>query len=74
MAPTLLSRVISTVKDSGYLANLACIELMSREQYHREYGGCEPDYYSHVLLNSARFTVPQAAELLCGIARQHFGL
>lgn len=46
----------------------------SREQYHREYGGCEPDYYSHILLNSARFTVPQAAELLCGIARQHFGL
>ena len=30
MVPTLLSQVISTVKDSSYLANLACIELMSR--------------------------------------------
>ena len=28
--PTLLSQVISTIKDSSYLANLACIELMSR--------------------------------------------
>ncbi len=46
----------------------------SREQYHREYGGCEPTYYSHILLNAARFTAPQAAELLCGIARQRFGL
>ncbi len=46
----------------------------SREQYHREYGGCGPDDYSHILLNAARFTVPQAAELLCGVARQHFGL
>ena len=30
VVPTLLSQVISTVKDSSYLANLACIELMSR--------------------------------------------
>ena len=30
IVPTLLSQVISTVKDSSYLANLACIELMSR--------------------------------------------
>ena len=30
VVPTLLSQVITTVKDSSYLANLACIELMSR--------------------------------------------
>ena len=42
----------------------------SREQYHREYGGCEPDHLSHILINSARFTVPEAASTLCGIARQ----
>ena len=46
----------------------------SREQYHREYGGCEPDHYSHVLINSARFSIPEAAKLLCGIVRQHFCL
>ena len=46
----------------------------SREQYHREYGGCEPDHYSHVLINSARFSIPEAAKLLCGIVRQHFSL
>ena len=46
----------------------------SREQYHREYGGCEPDHLSHILINSARFTVPEAASTLCGIARQWFGL
>lgn len=28
--PTLLSQIITTIKDSSYLANLACIELMSR--------------------------------------------
>ncbi len=46
----------------------------SREQYHREYGGCEPDHLSHFLINSARFTVPEAASTLCGIARQWFEL
>ena len=46
----------------------------SREQYHREYGGCEPDHPSHILINSSRFTVPEAASTLCGIARQWFGL
>lgn len=46
----------------------------SREQYHREYGGREPTHYSDILLNAARFTVPQAAELLCGIVRQRFEL
>lgn len=46
----------------------------SREQYHREYGGCEPDHYSHVLINSSRFTVPEAAKLLCGMVRQYFSL
>ena len=46
----------------------------SREQYHREYGGCEPDHLSHILINSARFTVPEAASTLCGIARQWFEL
>lgn len=30
VVPTLLSQVITTIKDSSYLANLACIELMSR--------------------------------------------
>lgn len=30
VVPTLLGQVISTIKDSSYLANLACIELMSR--------------------------------------------
>ena len=30
MVPTLLSQVISTIKDSSYLANVAVIELMSR--------------------------------------------
>lgn len=46
----------------------------SREQYHREYGGCEPDHLSHILINSARFTVSEAASTLCDIARQWFGL
>lgn len=30
VVPTLLSQIITTIKDSSYLANLACIELMSR--------------------------------------------
>ncbi len=30
IVPTLLSQVITTIKDSSYLANIACIELMSR--------------------------------------------
>ena len=30
IVPTLLSQVITTVKDSSYLANVAVIELMSR--------------------------------------------
>lgn len=30
IVPTLLSQVITTIKDSSYLANVACIELMAR--------------------------------------------
>jgi len=46
----------------------------SREQYHREYGGCEPDALSHILINSSRFTVQEAASTLCAIARRWFEL
>ena len=46
----------------------------SREQYHREYGGFEPDDYSDLLLNSARYTVEEAAATLCRIVRYRFQL
>lgn len=46
----------------------------SREQYHREYGGVEPEDYSDLMLNSARYTVEEAADTLCRIVRHRFGL
>ena len=46
----------------------------SREQYHREYGGVEPEDYSDLMLNSARYTVEEAADTLCRVVRHRFGL
>ena len=49
IVPTLLSQVITTIKDSSYLANVATIELMARirraldegtfEEFRKKYSG-----------------------------------
>ena len=46
----------------------------SREQYHKEYGGCELTRYTDILINTARFGIEGSAKQLCGIVRQHFEL
>lgn len=46
----------------------------SREQYHKEYGGCELTKYTDILINTARFGIKGSAKQLCGIVRQHFEL
>lgn len=46
----------------------------SREQYHKEYGGCELTKYTDILINTARFGIDGTVRQLCGIVRQHFDL
>lgn len=44
----------------------------SREQYHKEYGGCELTKYTDIMINTARYGIEGAAEQLCSIVRQRF--
>lgn len=46
----------------------------SREQYHKEYGGCELTKYTDIMINTARYGIEGAAEQLCSIVRQRFEL
>lgn len=44
----------------------------SREQYHREYGGCELTQYTDVMINTERFGIEGSARQLCALVRQVF--
>ena len=46
----------------------------SREQYHREYGGCEITRYTDIMINTERFGIQGAARELCAIVRRRFRL
>lgn len=46
----------------------------SREQYHKEYGGCELTKYTDIMINTARYGIEGAAEQLCSIVRRRFEL
>ena len=46
----------------------------SREQYHREYGGCELTQYTDVMINTERFGIEGSARQLCALVRQVFHL
>ena len=46
----------------------------SREQYHREYGGCEVTHYTDFMINTARFGIDGSAKQLCRLVRQVFHL
>lgn len=46
----------------------------SREQYHREYGGCEVTHFTDFMINTERFGIEGSAKQLCTLARQVFHL
>lgn len=46
----------------------------SREQYHREYGGCEVTRYTDIIINTERFGIEGSARELCAIVRRRFRL
>lgn len=46
----------------------------SREQYHREYGGCEVTQYTDFMINTERFGIEGSARQLCTLVRQVFHL
>ena len=46
----------------------------SREEYHREYGGCEVTHYTDIISNTERFGIEGSARELCAIVRRKFRL
>ena len=46
----------------------------SREEYHREYGGCEVTHYTDIIINTERFGIEGSARELCAIVRRKFRL
>ena len=46
----------------------------SREEYHREYGGCEVPHYTDIIINPERFGIEGSARELCAIVRRKFRL